>query len=247
MSDEDKSATSKLVHAGVSIAAGAATGGPAGAIVAAGQEVATALWDAFKGRGQRRTAIWFATIVEQSDAMSTEEITKLINERAADPALQGVVLDHVRHLLDAVDDCVVPALGTLAAQYLCKGRPVDDYFRGLSRVLCDLSFREFRGLQSLANGLANLGWSTPIRVYLAPRQEDMSVIVRPASGPGSDDEPPVVQRVVSARRLIYLLKIQGLAEDDDAWLPPNNTGTSMMVIEAPIAERIAQVVGCQAT
>lgn len=59
-----------------------------------------------------------------------------------------------RSLLESTDPCVMPALGTLAAQYF--NTPPDRFFRGLCRVLSDVSAAEFEELRKLMTEAAKL-------------------------------------------------------------------------------------------
>ena len=65
---------------------------------------------------------------------------------------RDAVLEALRRIADA-DECVIPALGLLAASKSYQERP--RLVRGLSRVLCDLRSRELADLQRIVGAIAS--------------------------------------------------------------------------------------------
>lgn len=59
------------------------------------------------------------------------------------------VYESFRRMMDAVDQSVVPALGSLAGLYTSQDKKPDGFFRGLGRLLCDLEAGELEQLKRI--------------------------------------------------------------------------------------------------
>jgi hypothetical protein len=88
------------------------------------------------------------------DGVTPEEIAGRIDARQDEPCVRETILRSIRTLLDCVDSCVVTPLALLAREYLREGQIPDDFFRGVSRVLSDVSAAEFADLQVLCSCMA---------------------------------------------------------------------------------------------
>lgn len=77
-------------------------------------------------------------------ALGTNEATE-IEEVFTDPRFEEVAFQNYRRAMDAIDSAVLPALARLTSMYSAK-KP-DSFFRGIGRVLQDLSAEELNSLK----------------------------------------------------------------------------------------------------
>jgi hypothetical protein len=71
------------------------------------------------------------------------------SSNANSPTAADAMYHAFRHMMDAVDECVVEPLGMLAGMYTYQKLGPDRFFRGLGRTLCELEAREFGALKLL--------------------------------------------------------------------------------------------------
>jgi|GEM_PF-5153199 len=143
-----------------------------------------------------------------------------------------------RYAMDAITSTVVPALGRLTAQYY--DRHIDGFFRGVGRVLEDLTHEEFEGLRQIVSAAVYTKesiveltpWTTPAgdleARYSRPHQKGKE---RPVWGTTS---PPGFQRT------LQLLEQNGLTA------PRAPTGTDLAMtgsykLERELLERLEQI------
>ncbi|HET7539874.1 MAG TPA: hypothetical protein VFK05_08375 [Polyangiaceae bacterium] len=81
------------------------------------------------------------------EAHAKFEATAKANEN--NPTFNDAVYRSFRQMMDAADDSVMPALGSMGGLYSSQGKKADAFFRGFGRVLCDLEAGELQQLTKL--------------------------------------------------------------------------------------------------
>lgn len=76
--------------------------------------------------------------------------TRLHNLDSRERALK-VILQSYRSLMDSIDDSVLPALAAITANYLSKDKQPDFFFRGICRMLGDMSHGEYVTLKEIVS------------------------------------------------------------------------------------------------
>lgn len=200
--------------------------------------VGAVAWDRMKDSLQQRfdraVASWSA---EASDGLPPPgpERDRAVEESA------DVVIEHTQQLARGVDPAVAPALGRLAAMYVSRGRNPDDFFRGATRWLSDLSAEEFADAQRIFRGV----WGTP------PSDAHVSLTVAGAPihvtwGPSKmkqhwkvDIEGPPQ----SAVRILRSLRLNGLADDGEPGLMDLMIGPGKGTMPRTLAVDLAKILG----
>jgi hypothetical protein len=129
------------------------------ALAAAGSGWGTALWDKVKsiaiGQLDLDRKVWWQNVIDHYDpGEQGADVRESISNRMNEPAAVGVLVESLRALADRLDPAVVPAMGTLAAEYLSKRLSPDAFLRGASRMLAELSAAEHEALRGLLRELA---------------------------------------------------------------------------------------------
>ena len=130
------------------------------------------------------------------------------------PKFRRVLVETVRAKLEALADEVTPALAMLMREYERTGREPDWFFRGLCRVLQDLSPEEFVELReflgALARALANDREATWLEVAAVEQQARVEVII-PLSGGSVNSYSTLTHLPVGPRtnRLLRLMAASG--------------------------------------
>lgn len=263
---EDPALVTPPLVAGTVASAGAAVGKVAAGAALASQEaamlggallaifpavVALATAAGFK-RSKRRADRFYKTIVNEwkGDSEKTAEevaaeVEELIGERddAAD-----VIWRAVKGLLDAPSDRVALCLGVLAAEYLKDEKPADGFFRGVVRLLSDLSSREIDDLAAVLRLILTTTKRDTIAMMLGDRKEDgekLPHLTWRISPDAMEDYGTMGHAVSELRpedgpRLLYQLKINGLARDSTAAGFFDQTVIDA-VMDRAVAERLARL------
>lgn len=100
-------------------------------------------------RRERKLDVWFKTIL-QDETRPPEAIAEEIRENLRNPQTADVVARSIRAALETPDEAVVPALARLAKEYIGGSLPIDDFFRGASRMLAEC---DAEGLADLVTAL----------------------------------------------------------------------------------------------
>ena len=241
---KDKVGTALDVAAAVGGAAVAGASTPA--IVATGGVVGVAgvlklAVGAISRRNERRSLKWWNALVKNSRGRSPVEVEEAIAARMDEPAVHETVAQSVRTMLEAVDEAVVPILGSLAAEYLGDGRKPDWFFRGLARVLCDLDEDELTGLRGLVAALSEEP-AEPERLMslkIIGRRGRLDVgLLRTPGNPDPEKAYAWLGAVPHAMRIFYLLKINGLARDVPTGGFGESGGPYGLVISSDVVHRL---------
>ena len=169
-------------------------------------------------------------------ALSPEDVEAKLGEAGADPRAREAILEALRAASDALADVVVSPLARLVRTYALEKRGPDVFFRGMRRVLTDLSEDEFEALREFVrraegvrfsgehpSSLELLYWKTADDTDAqlhATRRWVEEVAPKPGSRSttgGSSRPEQKMERIGLgpidfAVRLFNLLKVNGLAE-----------------------------------
>jgi hypothetical protein len=213
-------------------AAISAAGSPAlAAVVAAGSALMQLGYGWMKERTETRWTKWTAAYIggdAGADVAAFEKDLEAIV--TGDAAGRDLVIENVRALADALSDVVVPALAKLTRDYISKKQGADAFFRGLRRILSDVSEDEYVALRDLVRRVCDLDVGTKETVTLLNAAEGaympdssrtlkyrVELPPRPPDGvhrpPGPEHALVAFGEVPHKLRLIHLLKTNGLAED----------------------------------
>ncbi|HEY1693090.1 MAG TPA: hypothetical protein VGG39_13070 [Polyangiaceae bacterium] len=132
-------------------------------------EQARSRWDAFRF-GRRRAK------AQNSAPTSEAPVDEL-------PLSAEFVAEAARLIAEALADEVVPVMGRMVHLYESKGRAADGFFRGVRRVLTDVTSEEFHGLYEIMQFTA--------AVLAEPFSADL--IELRASEPLADGRPPGIE------------------------------------------------------
>lgn len=241
-------ATTTAVPA-VAVIAGAALANGAGSILALFQDVAA-------NRRRARVTRWAeAMFSSPEEASAFEQDYKL---RAENPDFQQLIVEGLRAIDDAIDEAVVPALGRLMGEFLTS-KP-DAFFRGVRRLLSDLTSGELFELEQLLQALrhpataARIGRQTTLCCRSVPGRSDQSQgdYVVSCTYPLPPEEARArslandrldLGQFPSAIRLFHLLKVNGLASEPlgGGMVFGTATGPHVADLNLAVAQRLARV------
>jgi hypothetical protein len=177
-------------HIGGAVVAGAAV------VVAA---FVQALWGNLQARRERRLHAFVQDYLQAGDTQDPEIVEAQIHALGDDPDMRDTVLEAIRGIDEALADVVVPALARLARLYTSTKRPADGFFRGMRRILQDLTAEAFAALIAL------------LRTF-----KDDPAVARQLEADPSDPTP--------LPRLIFLLRTHWLATVEDVGRWGSTTG-----------------------
>jgi len=227
-----------IVSAGLA-AVGAASAGPVPAALAAAGDAGPAIVELFvsgwRGRRRREVSEWWDAVV--MDNGSEQGAAAQIAARVEDPVAQEVIVGALRALLDRVAPVVVPALGMLTREYLREGKEPDAFFRGMARVLGDLTAAEYEVLRNMA---------VRMRRHHMTRRLSFHVVSLPGMLEGVQlavDGPSVGRQFDcapgDAAQVFHLLSVNGLGNRTEETRSTRITGIEMT---AAVGLRIASVI-----
>jgi hypothetical protein len=100
-------------------------------------------------RSRRRMNAFAIGYLEGASGVDQELVEAQLHARSEDPAVQELVLESARALAEALADSVVPVMARLTRLYITNERPADGFFRGVRRLLTDLTEPEFRDFRAV--------------------------------------------------------------------------------------------------
>jgi hypothetical protein len=178
---------------------------------------------AFDRRDQLEAANWAAFI----DALLAGQkdprvVSELLAHAAENPVVQDLLAEAARLISDCLAPSVVPPIGKLVGEYSRESRKADGFFRGMRRLLTDLTEEEFRELRTiLGAATADIPEQAPwieLEIVHGPNPaDDIASLMRspvwPASGQMHQGSATCVLRPApaSASRLFQLLELNRLA------------------------------------
>ena len=179
-----------------------------------------------------------------------------LDEHAHEDWAKPLIFETLRRLNDALDDAVLPAMGRLLRAYISEGQPIDNVYRGLARVLADVSGEEFVSLQKLMAALSDSSVDRdPLDVMVLPepgenfasieaQQRDRVGVSKRAPNSDTGDGPveeryELIPEVGHARRLFHLLILHQLAQDSGLLA----FGVDPIAMSKDRAKRIVEIIG----
>lgn len=213
-----------IVKAGAAASFAVAAGGSPGLVVGAALAplLASRAFDWTRDLFSSREKTYWSNLADAlgDDAASVRET---IEKDLPDEALKGVVIDAMRSLLLTVDSAVVPPIAALSAEYIKSGTRVDGFFRGLSRVLTDLTAEEFEELRMLLAGLARVpaepNWAfhdALLHVRAMASETEVGVVWIKGN---SMMESAVSELGPHTTRSFHVLKLNGFAHEESSAHP----------------------------
>lgn len=195
-------------------------------LVALFPQVIAAFSEVAMRRMRKRADLFYRSIVDRwaRDANITEaEVAGLLEAHKEDPNIADAVWRAVRELMEAPSDDAAIPLGVIAADYARSGRAADSFFRGVVRLLSELSSLEMSELRELLNWLHNKTASERFDVVARNleiassdreswKEVPWSVSLHNRAS-GSEKEVRFPGKLSDAGRLIVLLKANGLATE----------------------------------
>jgi len=122
------------------------------ALVAAGGVAATKVTNAALAHFLARTrARWadFWDVYRKGRAGDPELAEAQVQANSDDPLLRDLVVEDARAVAEALADPVIPVLARLTRAYQSEGKVADGFFRGMRRLLTDVTEAEFGALRDL--------------------------------------------------------------------------------------------------
>lgn len=210
------------------------------------------IWAGFEWRKSRATS-WWQSVCE-SGWETPEEVQGILEANQEHAWARETVLESVRRLLEAVDDAAAAPLGSLAAEYVKSRTAPDWFFRGLARMLAELSRAELQELSALARDIAEMsadgatverqgdvdgGEVLRFTPHLAPPRDEVEEFSdQGATATAADVDSEAYTCPASLLRLCWLLKMNGLAKEGTSGYFGSTTGPNVMVVERSVFERI---------
>jgi hypothetical protein len=142
--------------------------------------------------------------------------SRIARAEGDDPVVQEVIVESARAVDECLEDAVVPALARLTRQYASNQTKADSFFRGMRRLLSDLSEEEFAAFRAFVDRI--------LREPLPPGQLVVELVyedVFPSpipqlfmfKGQGKAQERVLIGEFGRVARLFHLLKLNDLARE----------------------------------
>lgn len=204
--------------------------------------VQLAVAHAANAQSKRARRLWEQYVKSFGGDATPEEAAGYVEAHASEPHVYESVTAAVRAMLDAVSEEVVPVLGALAATYSRdKVRP-DAFFRGLARLVAELSAAEYHQLRSI------------VRCALAVRPTGPAIVQLEFIGAGGDPAKVHIMSWVAGRvqhelvadapdalRIFQLVKVSALGRDNPAGFADTGlSGPQAVVFEHETLKRIGE-------
>jgi hypothetical protein len=227
------------VAAGLSVAvAGVAAAGP----VLIGTAAA-----AICRRNNRRLERWYVSMARKLGRDPGAVREELEARMAADgDKVAATILESVDCLMRAIDDAIVPSLGALAAKYIADDKAADRFFRGVGRLLQDLSATELLGLRQMSSNLAEAA-GEHLQVVLfrdLVRDPNAPVTLEVTAFNADGTHPPETHSPApaDAARLFHLLKVHELGTDNPSGFMDNTSGPQVLRTERSTMQRLLELI-----
>jgi hypothetical protein len=174
------------------------------------------------GRNRERWRNYFKAYTEDDPSVDPADAERLFAEAADNPDLRELVVDAARVIAEALSNAVVPAMARLTRLYASTDTKADGFFRGMRRVLTDVTDQDFCDLRAIVGAAAaDLPELVPwiqLEIMHGPGPvDDVASLMRSASFPASGQmnlsgETCVLRPApAGASRLFQLLEINRLA------------------------------------
>lgn len=226
----------------------------AAVLVALFPPIVAAISEAGIRRMRSRADRFFQSVIDTwaHDAdITSAEVAGVLEAHKDEPHVAEAIWRAVRSLMEAPSDHAAIPLGVLAADYAREKRAADAFFRGSVRLLAELSAEEVAELHDLTRW--TLAQSRGNRVDFIARDLELTspdrstwkitpwtLDLRDRSA-GSEAEMRFSGSLSDAGRLLYLLKLNGLARESSVSFHDYNPPSAE--VERTTLERILRVLG----
>jgi hypothetical protein len=240
MGPTEKNATDVAVEGGLVGVGAAATvalaaGAPLAGALAAAPLALNAVVQSVLHRNRRRWALWYEGYRKAADIIQPEVLEAKLQANAEDPIVQELIVESARAIGEAIVDVIAPIMARLTRLYESERRPADAFFRGMRRVLTDLSTEEFADFREIISRTLRAPYdpTTPWFVVENESWPDRSrFVIRAVHGANSGQTTTTTSphewgaAPPTAPRVLHLLEANGLAQ------PMRQTGLSVSVLIA---------------
>lgn len=188
------------------------------------------------------------------DDADADAIDEVLQERARDPVVAEAIFEAVKRFFDAPSAEAAPTLGRLLGEYIRDKREADHVFRGVARLLADLSTDEIRTLRALAQAVQTWPWETTAthvhiatsagaadEVWLYPGN---AAVIDRREGRELDDQRRVLDRHTHARLVALALRARGLGDESHTFPVadgPGHVWTVEAIVGRPTLDTIARI------
>ncbi len=225
------------------LGAGAGTAGPLLAMVGG--------W--LQEKRERRLSGFLGEYYRAGPAADPDAVEAELHARSEDPLIQELVIEGLRAVDEVLADAVVPVLARLTREYVSNARGADWFFRGVRRVLSDLTNEEFEALRSIVQRVVAVGIPTaadPLRLEhheghpSKPEGLTCNWTEEPEDGgKASWAGRKILGDAPHARRLFYLLKANGLGEDAPTGGFTSTGGPGVVYVPREVIDRLWVLLG----
>lgn len=203
---------------------------------------AKALWSDWMDARQEQ---WLRHLIEKVSPDDLKDIVE--NQIKHDPRKKSAILESLRALSQALDDAVIPALAALTAEYIRDDKAADGFFRGITRLLSDISAEELDSLRSLVRALMDADYKGPsLEVHYLPATPGYSgeapdAVRLKLPGPSENGQPvyeALKARVPHGMRLFHLLKTYNIGRDNPGGFYDITSGPQVLRIDMDVVRRL---------
>jgi hypothetical protein len=200
-------------------------------------------------RKRKRFEHWWEELTWST--ASNEGVAAEVKAKLDDPVTQEVIFESLHVVLDSIADEVIPSIALVTREYALQGKSADRFFRGFTRLLKDLSGREYDDLRRLVSFAIEHGGDNSWqwwRLEMDDGVTNVTVHGQKIGAPGSGQKvgtvggPKLVKcgsiSIPSVFQLFHALKSHGLASDDNAGRYGMTSGPESMVITLPMAKSL---------
>lgn len=204
-------------------------------------EVFQKLQNAYENYREGHERQWWNKVLEKYPGSNPEEVAAEVESRFHKLETREGALKAVWHsyktFMESVDDCVLPALASLTANYLALSKQPDFFFRGVCRILCEVNHREYESLKAiLLDAVVRLKQYgapvTKIKWWYDTANDSLKISLLLPNAPKVETRPVFE----NYERVMYLMDHNGLAER-----PPTVGGVSF-AINVPLLNELYAVV-----
>lgn len=193
---------------------------------------------AYGRRAERRFARWL-TDVATDLRWNPEQLAETILASVDAPWAHDVLVEGFRHLMDALDESVVPSVAALSAEYLEAKKPPDRWFRRVGNLLVEMDGEDVTGLATLL-AFTNQGRQDPAEypeAYILLSGDDLNAMFGQRRNVGYHSN-----RFPGDQRLFSLISKAGLGSAGGNGDGAEGVGPTWLTILTADAQRLARYV-----
>jgi hypothetical protein len=234
-----------VVGTGGRIAAGAAgvTGAAAALVLMLPSALKLALPKVLERKANETKQWWdWVTMVDAPD----ETVRAEIEAHLDNPDAQEAIYSSLKEVLDCTNSEVLKPLAMLTREYVREDKAPDAFFRGVTRVLADLTRGELKALRLLVRLAADVEkrldpGMLAVDLYLTrleKSRDETEYVHHREIAPPKLTLTPLRPSVPGAERLFHLLKSNGLGSDQPSGMWDVQTGPSSLLLDRRTLTRL---------